>query len=80
MKEADQFMTRPRRTGACIVASAILLLLLCVGDVLAGEPAVYLAETEFEFAPVVEGGNVKHDFVLANRGDAPLAILAVKSG
>ncbi|MBE0586291.1 MAG: hypothetical protein IH612_21320 [Desulfofustis sp.] len=73
-------MARPRLTGSAIIATVILLLLLCVGEVLTGEPVVYLADTEFEFAPVVEGVTVEHDFILANRGDAPLAILAVKSG
>ncbi len=80
MKRTDQFMARPPLSGTALVVLVIVLLLPPVGHVLAGEPAVYLPETVFEFAPVVEGVTIEHDFILANRGEAPLAILALKSG
>lgn len=43
-------------------------------------PKVYLPENIYEFEPAVEGTAVVHDFVLFNKGDAPLDILNVKSG
>ena len=43
-------------------------------------PKAYLSENVFEFQPVVEGTEVVHEFVLFNKGDAPLDIMNVKSG
>lgn len=55
--------------------------LYCVAaDAPAAGPQAFLAESVHEFAPVVEGTKVEHDFVIQNRGDAPLVILDLKSG
>ena len=43
-------------------------------------PQAYLPETVFEFQPVVEGTEIVHEFILQNRGDAPLEILKLESG
>lgn len=67
-----------------------LLLLFMIGlfpnlghtattDAKAG-PKVYLTENIYEFQPAIEGTEVVHEFVLFNKGDAPLDILNVKSG
>jgi hypothetical protein len=46
------------------------------GDV----PAVLFPEKIFEFAAVIEGANVEHDFVILNKGTAPLFINSVRTG
>jgi len=43
-------------------------------------PKAYIAESVFEFNPVVEGTEIVHEFILKNRGDAPLEILKIESG
>jgi hypothetical protein len=43
-------------------------------------PAVFFPEKIFEFTPVIEGANVVHDFVVLNKGAAPLLINNVKTG
>ncbi len=48
-------------------------------DVKAG-PKAYLPENIYEFQPAIEGTEIVHEFVLFNKGDAPLDILKVKSG
>lgn len=44
-----------------------------------GPKAVFL-ETKYEFKPLFEGEDITHDFVVENRGDAPLVIKNVKPG
>ncbi len=41
---------------------------------------VFLPETEFSFKEVYEGQAVVHDFIVRNKGKAPLEILDVKPG
>ncbi len=43
-------------------------------------PKAYLPENIYEFAPIMEGLEVVHEFVVRNKGDEPLNILKVKSG
>ncbi|MDA8403476.1 MAG: hypothetical protein M0Z56_04660 [Desulfobacteraceae bacterium] len=43
-------------------------------------PQTFLPETRFEFPPVFEGQTVRHAFVIANRGTAPLDIADVRTG
>jgi hypothetical protein len=45
-----------------------------------GSPAVFFPEKIFEFAPVIEGASVAHDFIVANKGNAPLLINNVRTG
>jgi hypothetical protein len=45
-----------------------------------GSPAVFFPEKVFEFAPVIDGVKVVHDFVVANRGAVPLIIDKVRTG
>jgi hypothetical protein len=49
-------------------------------DVPSKGPSAFLAETIHEFAPVVEGTPVTHEFILQNRGDQPLEIIKIESG
>lgn len=41
-------------------------------------PHAYLPEISYEFRPVLDGEPVPHDFIVLNRGQAPLEILEVK--
>lgn len=43
-------------------------------------PKAYLPENVYEFAPIMEGQEVVHEFVVLNKGDEPLSILKIKSG
>ncbi len=43
-------------------------------------PVVFFPENSFEFKPVVEGSEVRHNFIIRNKGNAILAISKVKPG
>lgn len=61
-------------------------LLTIAGGVQASEnvtapgPEAFFPQTQFEFAPVVEGAEVRHEFTVQNRGAEPLKITNVKTG
>ncbi len=42
-------------------------------------PALFVPAPLFEFAPVIDGETVVHDFAIANRGEAPLLIHQVRA-
>ena len=42
-------------------------------------PSAVLTSNSFEFDPVPEGSEVVHDFIITNRGTAPLNIHRVKT-
>ena len=43
-------------------------------------PVAVMPELKYEFAPVVDGAEVTHDFTVKNSGKADLAIHQVKTG
>jgi hypothetical protein len=43
-------------------------------------PVAVAPEPRYEFAPVPEGSEVMHDYVVQNKGTAPLIIEQVKTG
>lgn len=43
-------------------------------------PDAFLPVTHWQFEPVVDGDEVTHDFVIQNRGTAPLKVESVKTG
>ena len=43
-------------------------------------PSAFLPEDKWEFESVVDGTAVVHEFVIQNKGDAPLNISKVKTG
>ena len=43
-------------------------------------PCAFLPTDSYEFASVVDGTMITHDFVIQNKGDAPLKILKIKTG
>jgi hypothetical protein len=42
-------------------------------------PSIFVPEPRYEFAPVVDGREITYDFVIQNKGDAPLIIERVKT-
>ena len=46
----------------------------------AAVPSAVIRETRFEFPKALEGKEVTHDFIVENRGAAPLVIEEVKTG
>jgi hypothetical protein len=68
-----------------IVAATFLLFFvstLCVSaeTTVKQVPKAVLPERIYEFEPVVEGMLVSHNFILQNRGNAPLIIEKIKTG
>ena len=43
-------------------------------------PTAFLPETQYAFTPVLEGAEVLHDFILQNKGTAPLEVKKVRTG
>ncbi len=43
-------------------------------------PSIYMPSGIYEFKPVLEGDEVIHDYIVQNKGTAPLKIEKVKSG
>ncbi len=44
----------------------------------AANPEAVFPQTQYEFAPVMEGVDITHDFVIENHGNAPLVIQNVR--
>ncbi|MFO7749673.1 MAG: hypothetical protein R6V54_06230 [Desulfobacteraceae bacterium] len=62
---------------------ALLACLMIPGVCLAaaqGAPRAFVPENRYEFAPLPEGKDILHGFVIENRGDAELEIQRVKTG
>jgi hypothetical protein len=45
-----------------------------------GGPTVFFPVKVFEFQPVIDGVNVVYDFIVLNKGSAPLLISNVRTG
>ena len=43
-------------------------------------PSVAVPETRYKFGPVLEGTEITHDFIVQNKGTAPLKIEKVRTG
>jgi hypothetical protein len=64
-----------------VICGLITMGLIFVAvQVRAESPRVYVPESRHEFAPVVEGVLVQHDFVVRNNGTADLNIADVHGG
>lgn len=44
----------------------------------AAVPEAHWLQTTHEFAPLMEGADIKHDFIVENKGQGPLAIHKVQ--
>ena len=49
-----------------------------VQDSMNSAPQAVFSETKFDFDPVFEGEEIAHDFVVENRGQAPLVINKIR--
>lgn len=68
---------------ACVLLGLAALAALApaaAADSPGGAPSLFLPQRSFEFAPVVDGAKVVHDFTVMNRGSAPLTIENVRTG
>lgn len=63
-----------------IVLSLLLAASWVAADTETPTPQAVLPESIFEFAPVVEGTEIVHAFVLQNRGEATLDVLKLTTG
>jgi hypothetical protein len=43
-------------------------------------PSVFIPKSRYEFDPVLDGTEITHDFIVQNRGTAPLTIEKVRTG
>ena len=43
-------------------------------------PVAVISETEYRFSSIMEGDKIIHDFIMQNKGDAPLLIKKVRTG
>ena len=43
-------------------------------------PPVRVPESHYKFSPVLEGTEITHDFIVQNKGTAPLKIEKVRTG
>jgi hypothetical protein len=62
------------------LASVAAAQLVAPGPAAAGAPAVVFPVKTHEFAPVIDGAHVTHDFTVANKGTTPLLIDNVRTG
>lgn len=44
------------------------------------QPSAFFPTTRYEFSPVLDGTKVVHDFIIQNKGSAPLKIEKVRTG
>lgn len=74
---------KPKMLAVFFVAFSILLF--GTGTIgLTGQslqtPSVLIPNSRYTFSPVLDGKEVTHDFIIQNKGDAPLAIEKVRTG
>ena len=75
-------MNLRKQGGWKTLAAAAGLLLITLQPVCAADelPIADILVRSFQFEPVADGREVLHDFVLVNRGTAPLNISKVRTG
>jgi hypothetical protein len=72
------------RVRAVAAFSVALTLTVCValgyGAQDEAHPSAFFPATSYEFSSVLEGNTVMHEFVIQNKGNAPLKVERVKTG
>jgi hypothetical protein len=68
-----------RRVIVGIAVAAVLGLGIAAADG-GGAPQISIEQPRHEFAPVPEGAEVSHDFIIRNRGGSDLEIQKVETG
>ncbi len=67
-----------KKTAAIALILMISIPIIFCGHALADQKSeAFLPEPVFAFDPVREGDTVTHDFIIKNKGKAPLEILKV---
>ena len=67
-------------TGLSTALFLTLFAVVCFGTQEQSTPSVVFPETSYEFSPVLDGAKVVHEFVIQNKGTAPLKVEKVKTG
>ena len=74
---------KPKMFASFFVALSILLFgtgaIGLTGQSLQ-KPSIFIPNNQYTFSPVLDGTEITHDFVIQNKGDAPLAIEKVRTG
>ncbi len=70
----------PAVRAALLAVLAIAALPCAVAAQPASAGSVFFPQKAFEFAPVIDGVKVLHDFVVQNKGSGPLVINDVRTG
>jgi len=66
---------------ACFFMIYIITLpVFCYGSENPGLPNATVQDDRYEFAPVLDGTKIVHDFVIINKGNAVLEIGKVETG
>ena len=72
------------RVRAVAVLGVALALTVCsaigYGAQDDNQPRAFFPATNYEFSPVLEGNKVVHEFIIQNKGNAPLKVERVKTG
>lgn len=72
------------KSKALAVLSIALFLTVsaavCYGTQDQSSPSAVFPQTGYEFSPVLDGAKVVHEFVIQNKGTAPLKVERVKTG
>jgi len=63
--------------GIAVAAAVGLGIAAAAGG---GAPQISIGQPRHEFAPVPEGAEVSHDFIIQNRGGSDLEIQKVETG
>ncbi len=62
-----------------VASFLVFFVAVCFGTQNDSAPAVFFPQTLHEFAPVLEGAKVVHEFVIQNKGTATLNVERVKT-
>lgn len=81
MKETNNRMWMKLKVTMAVLFCLLLFAIHSDAENITGEkPVAFLPEQIFEFEPVIEGDIVIHDFIIQNKGTAPLVIHKVRAG
>ena len=72
------------RFKAVAVLGGILFLTIFIANGFGAQndaqPSAFFPATTYEFSPVLDGAKVVHEFVIQNKGNAPLKVERVRTG
>ena len=89
MKNVTKTIMKKTNNGMWLKLKVIMAALCCLllfaihaeaENITKENPVAFLPEQIFEFEPVLEGAVVIHDFIIENKGTAPLVIHKVRTG